>query len=67
MTIKSIKTLASGMAGGVSQTIFPVSGPVVTIPLFTNISQIMKHQADAVDRLVTLVGKLIDEFPDTTK
>jgi hypothetical protein len=52
-----------GMMGGLNQTAFPVMGPMVNIPLFVSISMIMKNQNDAVDKLITLVDKLLDEIP----
>ena len=52
-----------GLAGGLNQTAFPVTGPIVNIPLFVSISMIMKNQNDAIDKLITLVDKLLDEIP----
>ena len=61
--IKSLNSAAMGMMGGLNQTAFPVMGPMVNIPLFVSISMIMKNQNDAVDKLITLVDKLLDEIP----
>jgi uncharacterized membrane protein YraQ (UPF0718 family) len=61
--IKALNSAAMGMTGGLNQTAFPVAGPMINIPSFLSISMIMKNQTDAVDRLVTLVDKLLDEIP----
>jgi hypothetical protein len=61
--IKSLNSAAMGLAGGLNQTAFPVTGPMVNIPLFVSISMIMKNQNDAIDKLITLVDKLLDEIP----
>jgi len=61
--IRAINSVATGMAGSLNQTVFPVTGPVVNIPSFGSISIIMKNQNDAVDKLIALVDKLLDEIP----
>ena len=61
--VKAINSSAMGMAGGLNQTVFPVAGPMVNIPLFAQVSMIMKNQNDAVDKLIVLVDKLLDEIP----
>ena len=61
--IKAINSSTVGMMGGLTQTVFTVTGPMVNIPLFASVSMIIKSQNDAVDKLIALVDKLLDEIP----
>ena len=61
--IKAINSSTLGTMGGLNQTVFPVTGPMVNIPVFASLSAIIKTQNDAVDKLIALVDKLVDETP----
>jgi hypothetical protein len=58
--IKSLISASSGMTGNLNQTTFPVTGPVVNIPALAMVGQVIRQQADALDKLASLVEKVIN-------
>lgn len=59
-SIRGTIAIAGGMTATFSQMTFPVIGTMVTIPTFTTVAAAIKQQADAMDKLATLVEKVIN-------
>lgn len=61
--ISMLKSLASGISSqtsGLNNAVYPVTGPMVTIPGLPMAGQAIKIQNDVITKLLTLVEKLID-------
>lgn len=58
--IKSLIISSSSAAAGLSQSSYPVTGPVVTIHTLPMAAQAFKIQADCMKKLAELVEKVID-------
>lgn len=59
--IKALIISSSSAAAGLSQTTYPVAGPVVNIHTLPMAAQAFKIQADCMEKLAKLVEKVIDE------
>jgi hypothetical protein len=62
MVIKTLNSGINGLTGVFNQINFPVTGPIVIIPPLTNISMLVRNQTDVVERLASLIDKLLDEI-----
>lgn len=58
--VKSMVAASTASAGALTQTSFPVAGPVVNIPTLNMAAQAFRLQADAIEKLANLVEKVIN-------
>ena len=58
--IKGMITASVATAGALNQVNYPVAGPVVTIPALAMAAQTFKQQAECMDKLATLIEKVIN-------
>lgn len=57
--IKGMISASAAAAAGLNQTTFPVAGPVVTIPALQGAAVAFRQQQECMDRLATLLEKVI--------
>jgi hypothetical protein len=58
--IKSMISASTAATGMLNQTTFPVTGPVVNITSLPAVAQAFRQQADAMDKLVNMIEKVIN-------
>ena len=61
--ISMLKGLASGVSSqtsGLNNAVYPVTGPMVTIPGLPMAGQAIKLQNDIITKLLTVLEKVID-------
>ena len=57
--IKSFISSTASTTSGLSQTAFPIAGPVVIIPSLAMAAEAFRIQKESIEKLVTLLDKVI--------
>jgi hypothetical protein len=60
MALKSLASAINSQTSTMNNAIFPVTGPMVTIPALPMAGQAIKTQNDVITKLLTLLEKVID-------
>jgi hypothetical protein len=60
IAVKSILPAVSSQLSMLNQVAYPIAGPMVTIPSLPAAANAIKMQGDVIDKLISIVQKIVD-------